>query len=116
MTVHHKNLQILVTEIFKVKNYLAPDNMKDVLELKEPPYKLRSVSNYFTRRKTTYYGLLSTKHLQPFSKYLRLTLFSMWNSALGGNLISVLQGLFASMDKMFTLEGRLGTRLSFYEV
>ena len=59
VTVHHKNLQALVTEIFKVKNDLAPDIMKDVFELKEPPYNLRSESNHFTRRnvKTTYYGL-----------------------------------------------------------
>ena len=67
MTVHQKNLQVLVTEIFKVKNNLAPDIMKDVFELKEPPYNLRSESNHFTRRnvKTTYYGLLSIKHLAP---------------------------------------------------
>ena len=36
VTVPQKNLQILVTEIFKVKNSLAPDIMKDVFELKEP--------------------------------------------------------------------------------
>ena len=38
--------------------------MKDVFELKEPPYNLRSESNHFTRRniKTTYYDLLSIKH------------------------------------------------------
>ena len=41
--------------------------MKDVFELKEPPYNLRSESNHFTRRnvKTTYYGLSSIKHLAP---------------------------------------------------
>ena len=67
MTVHQKNLQVPVTEIFKVKNNLAPDIMKDVFELKEPPYNLRSESNHFTRQnvKTTYYGLLSIKHLAP---------------------------------------------------
>ena len=67
VTVHHNNLQALVTEIFKVKNDLAPDIMKDVFELKEPPYNLRSESNHFTRRsvKTTYYGLSSIKHLAP---------------------------------------------------
>ena len=56
VTVHQKNLQVLVTEIFKVKNNLAPDIMKDVFELKEPPYNLRSESNHFTCRnvKTTY--------------------------------------------------------------
>ena len=52
VTIHHKNLEVLVTEIFKVKNDfteifkvksgLAPDIMKDVFELKEPPHNLRS--------------------------------------------------------------------------
>ena len=67
VTVHHKNLQALVTEISKVKNDLSPGIMKDVFELKEPAYNLRSESNYFTRRnvKTTYYGLSSIKHLAP---------------------------------------------------
>ena len=67
VTVHHKNLQVLVTEIFKVKNNLAPDIMKDVLELKEHPYNLRSKSNHLTRQnvKTTYYGVLPIKHLAP---------------------------------------------------
>ena len=69
VTVHHKNLQVLVTEIFKVKNDLALDIMKNVLGLKEPPCNLRSESNHFTHRnvKTTYYGFLSIKHLQSFS-------------------------------------------------
>ena len=35
VTVHHKNLQVLVTEIFNVKNDLATDIMKDVFELKK---------------------------------------------------------------------------------
>ena len=67
VTVRQKNLQVLVTKIFKVKNNLAPDIMKDVFEFKEPPYNLRSDSNHFTRRnvKTNYYGLLSIKHLAP---------------------------------------------------
>ena len=41
--------------------------MKDVFELKEAPYNLRSESNHFTRRiiKTTYYDLLSIKHPAP---------------------------------------------------
>ena len=30
VTVPQKNLQVLVTEIFKVKNSLAPDIMKDL--------------------------------------------------------------------------------------
>ena len=67
VTVHHKNLQALVTEIFKVKNDLFPDIMKVVFELKELPYNLPSESIHFTRRnvKTTYYGLSSIKYLAP---------------------------------------------------
>ena len=50
VTFHHKNLQFLVTEIFKVKKNWATDITKDVFELKEPTYNLRSESNHFTRR------------------------------------------------------------------
>ena len=66
MTVHHKNLQVLATEILKPKNNLAPDIMKDVFELQSPK-NLLSESNHFTRRnvKTTYYDLLSIRHLAP---------------------------------------------------
>ena len=54
---YHKNLQALVTEIFKVKNDLAPDIMKDVFGLKETLYNRWSESNYVTCRnaKTTCY-------------------------------------------------------------
>ena len=45
---------------------------------------------------------------QSFTKYLRLTLVFMWNSAL--------QEFFASINNVFILAGRLGTRLSYYEV
>ena len=48
---------------------------------------------------------------QPFTKYLRLTLVSMWNSAHGKSLISVFQKFLASIDKVFILAGGLGTRL-----
>ena len=41
--------------------------MKYMFELKEPSYNVHSESNHFTRRnvKTTYYNLLSAKHLAP---------------------------------------------------
>ena len=50
LTVDQKNLQVLNTDIFKVKNDLAHDIIKDVSKLKESPYKLRSSSNHLTRR------------------------------------------------------------------
>ena len=42
VTIHQRNLQVLVTEIFKAKNDLSPEIMKEVFELKEPCCSLRS--------------------------------------------------------------------------
>ena len=50
VTVHQKNLQILVTEIYKVKNGIAPEMMKDIFELQNPSYNLRSSCNRFRRK------------------------------------------------------------------
>ena len=52
--------------------------MKDVYELKEPPYNGLSESNLFTRQnvKTTYYGLLLHKALENVRLFMnsKLTL------------------------------------------
>ena len=52
--------------------------MKDVYELKEPPYNGLSESNHFTRQnvKTTYYGLLFHKALENVRLFMnsKLTL------------------------------------------
>ena len=40
-TVRHKNLHVLVTEICKVKNGIAPEIIKYALELKNPLNNLR---------------------------------------------------------------------------
>ena len=42
VTVHQKNLQVLVTEIYKVKNGIAREIMRDIFELQNPSYNLRS--------------------------------------------------------------------------
>ena len=42
VTVHQKNLQVLVTEIYKVKNGIAPEIMKDIFEQQNPLHNLRS--------------------------------------------------------------------------
>ena len=54
--------------------------------------------------------------LQPFPKYMRLTLVSMWNSALREKFNFCFSRTFASIDKIFILAGRLGRGLSFREV
>ena len=67
VTIHQRNLQILATEIFKVKNSLAPEIMTEVFEIKEPHYNLRSEASHFKREnvKSTHYGIQSVRHLGP---------------------------------------------------
>ena len=63
VTIHQRNLQALATEIFKIKNDLSPEIIKEVFELKEPSYNLRSKENSFKRGivRTTNYGLQSIR-------------------------------------------------------
>ena len=42
VTIHQRNLQVLVTEIFKAKNDLSTEIMKEIFKLKEPSCSLRS--------------------------------------------------------------------------
>ena len=42
VTIHQRNLQVLATKNFKAKNDLSPEIMKEVFELKEPSYRVRS--------------------------------------------------------------------------
>ena len=67
VTIHQRNLQILATEIFKVKNSLAPKIMTEVFEIKEPHYNLRSEASHFKREnvKSTYYGIQSVRYSGP---------------------------------------------------
>ena len=53
---------------------------------------------------------------QSYTRFFRLTLVFMRNSTLRKSLISVFQEFFPSINKMFTLNGRLGTRLLLYQV
>ena len=67
VTIHQRNPQILATEIFKVKNSLAPAIMTEVFEIKERHYNLRSEASHFKREnvKSTHYGIQSVRHLRP---------------------------------------------------
>ena len=42
--IHKKNLQILATEIYKVKNDLRPKSIADIFHFVEKPYNLRNNS------------------------------------------------------------------------
>ena len=66
--LHQKNLQILVTEIFKIKSGIAPEIMKDIFKLQNRPYNLRSSCTQSEKEniKAVRYGqiILSTAILQ----------------------------------------------------
>ena len=53
--------------------------------------------------------------LQQFAGYLGLTLLFVWDSALREGLLSVFQGIFASINKIFILVGGLAPGVSSME-
>ena len=62
VTVHVKNLQILITEMYKVQNNCLPEIMNNVFPINEPIYEydLRNTSKFAAHRiKTVRYGLES---------------------------------------------------------
>ena len=67
VTVHQKTLQVLVTEIYKVKHGITLEIMKNIFEQQNPSYNLRSACNQFRREniKTVHYGLQSVRYLGP---------------------------------------------------
>ena len=49
MTIHQKNLLVLVSEVFKLKNGLAPEIMKKVLKIQNLAYNFRLEATHFKR-------------------------------------------------------------------
>ena len=46
LNIHHRNLQKLVNDTFKVKNGLSPELTNDVFEFIEKPYSLQTTSHF----------------------------------------------------------------------
>ena len=64
--IHQKNLQILVTEIYKTKNDLESEIMKDTFYCRQKPYNLRNDPELQRRRnRTVYFGTESISSLAP---------------------------------------------------
>ena len=65
--VHQKNLQVLVTEIYKVKNGEGLEIEKVIFDIKTPLYNLILSCNQLSRKniKTFHYGLHSVRYLAP---------------------------------------------------
>ena len=56
---HHRNIQAFLTEVFKMKNELAPPVMESILNKRFNAYNLRYFQEFATerRRRTVWYGL-----------------------------------------------------------
>ena len=56
-SIHHRNLQKLATEMFKIKNELSPRFMSTIFPTSKNPYNMRSDQTFQTRNiKTVYKG------------------------------------------------------------
>ena len=66
VSVHHRNIQALTTEIFKVKNNIAPEIMKELFAPKMSSYDLRKNNSFKRRRvKPVCHGTESVSYLGP---------------------------------------------------
>ena len=55
-SIHHRNLQKLAIEIYKVKNNLSPALMKDIFPLRDIPYNLRNINPFLSTNINTVYN------------------------------------------------------------
>ena len=67
VTIHQRNLQVLVTEICKLRKDLAPDITKNLFEITKRFYSFRSKANHSKREhiRTTKNGIQSVRLLGP---------------------------------------------------
>ena len=63
---HHKNIQTMMIEIFKIENELAPPIMESMFEKRPTNYSLRNFQEFLTERKrTVHYGLETLSYRSP---------------------------------------------------
>jgi hypothetical protein len=63
MTVHHRNIQRLATEMFKIKNNLSPTPMKEIFTDRINAYDLRSDGCWVTSKvRTVHYGTETVRY------------------------------------------------------
>ena len=66
VSIHQRNLQTLAIEIYKARNDLGPDIMKDIFHFVQKPYNLRNDSTLKRRKNgTVYFGTESISSLAP---------------------------------------------------
>ena len=78
---HHRNIQALLIEIFKMKNGLSPPVMESVLYERFNTYTLRNFQEFVTNRKrTVWYGLETLSYCYPQLRPLLPESFKEMNS------------------------------------
>ena len=66
VSIHHKNLQILAKEMFKVHRGLAHEILRDIFPMNKPGNNLRHIPEFASRPiRTVHYGTESLCHLGP---------------------------------------------------
>ena len=66
VSIHHRNIQALATEMFKVKNNIAPEIMKELFAPKMSSYDLRNNNSFKRRRvKSVWHSTESVSYLGP---------------------------------------------------
>ena len=65
-TIHHRNLQKLVTEMYKIENNLSPSIMNTIFPERSIPYNLRNKNNFKSSNvHTVYYGTETISYRGP---------------------------------------------------
>ena len=66
VTIHQRNLQVLATELYKVKTNIAPEIVKDIFNTQDSTYNLRSGNSFrLGNINTVFYGQESITFLGP---------------------------------------------------
>ena len=66
VSVHHKNIQVLATEIYNTVNGLAPTILNSIFQIKNIEHNLRNKNNFKSRRiDSVRYGIDSLTYLGP---------------------------------------------------
>ena len=66
VSIHHRNLQVLATEIYKFLHGLSPKIMGEVFRINEIKYNLRTDVSFASNNiRTVHYGLQSISYLGP---------------------------------------------------
>ena len=66
VSIHHNNIQVLATEMFKMFKNLSPDIVREIFQERSVPYNLRSDNNFASRHvNSVYHGTESLSFLGP---------------------------------------------------